>query len=480
MTGTNVLEEIWRFRDDPLGFTLFAFPWGEKGGPLENHPGPDLWQSRVLESLREGCLHPNLPCRIAVSSGHGIGKGALSAWVILWFMSTRENPQIVVTANTSNQLSSKTWRELAKWHKMAINADWFVHTATRFYHKSRPDLWFASAIPWSEERSEAFAGTHEENVLLLFDEASSISDKIWEVAEGAMTTPGAFWLVMGNPTRNTGRFRECFREFKHRWKTFQIDSRTARMTNKEILQQWIEDWGIDSDFVKVRVLGEFPSQSTAQLIPENAVQEAMNRSPGVSEYRDSPILLGVDPAYFGDDESVLCVRQGLKIHSLRRYRSIDTQQLAMEAARTAGEWSVDVIFVDATGIGAGVHDRLQEIGFQSIPVMAAERRGVNHPYYNLRSQMWNRMKEWILLGGSLPKDPDLLRELTTPEYFYSNSGLLQLEKKIDIKSRLNRSPDAADALALTFAYPVTLIHRHTGFLTPSADRRASANAITGY
>jgi hypothetical protein len=169
--ASKILDEIWRFRDDPLGFVHFAFPWGEENGPLANHPGPDDWQTDVLRELGRGARHPNKPCRVAIASGHGIGKGALTAWTILWFMSTRENPQIVVTANTSTQLSTKTWRELAKWHKMALNESWFVHTATRFYHKERPDLWYAAAIPWSDEHSEAFAGTHEQDVLMIFDEA---------------------------------------------------------------------------------------------------------------------------------------------------------------------------------------------------------------------------------------------------------------------------------------------------------------------
>ena len=220
---------------------------------------PDEWQADVLRDIATNQ-------RVAVASGHGIGKTAEIAWIIHWFISTRPDPQIVVTANTKNQLDSKTWRELAKWNKQALNADIFEHSATKFFLKDSPDTWFASAIPWTEHNSEAFAGTHEEHVLVLFDEASNIAQPIWDVVEGAMTTTGAKWVAFGNPTRNTGAFRECFGKFRHRWVCRQIDSRTAKMVDSKQVQQWIDDYGEDSDFVRVRVRGEFPRAGSNQFI----------------------------------------------------------------------------------------------------------------------------------------------------------------------------------------------------------------------
>ena len=204
-----LIEDIAAFYDDPLGFVLYAFPWGVNGGPLADEDGPDEWQRDVMgaiaESIKAG-QDVGTAIQVAVASGHGIGKTALVAWLILWYVSTHEFPQVVVTANTGTQLSAKTWRELSKWHKLSINQHWFAWTATRFSHISYPETWFASAIPWTEHNSEAFAGTHEKHVLVIFDEASAIADKIWEVTEGAMTTAGAMWLCFGNPTQTTGRF----------------------------------------------------------------------------------------------------------------------------------------------------------------------------------------------------------------------------------------------------------------------------------
>ncbi|HOU64678.1 MAG TPA: hypothetical protein PK861_01425, partial [Thermomonas sp.] len=283
-------EDIGAFFADPLGFVLYAFPWGKKGTRLAEEFGPDDWQIRVLDELgkavREGReVKDALPVLLAVASGHGIGKTALISWIILWFISTREFPQIVVTAGKKEQLTSKTWRELAKWSKMAINGHWFVWTSTKLEHALYPDTWYASAIPWSKNAPENFAGTHEEHVLVVYDEASAIDDVIWEVTDGAMTTPGAIWIAFGNPTKNTGRFHACFNKFRDLWRRFQIDSREAKKANRRLLDLWVKLYGEDSDFVKVRVRGVFPSAGDLQFIPSEDVQAAIDRvSKGHEKY----------------------------------------------------------------------------------------------------------------------------------------------------------------------------------------------------
>ena len=234
-TDKQILKALEALVYDPLGFVHFAYPWGEPG-LLENETGPDELQSQKLREIGAAMQGSTDPVNFAVRSGHGIGKTTWLAWVQHWFISTRPHPQIVVTANTKVQLEAKTWRELAKWHNMSIHKHWFQYTATKFYFKQFKDTWFSACIPWSKERSEAFAGTHEKHVLLIFDEASLIDDVIWEVAEGAMTTPGSLWVVAGNPTRNTGRFSECWKKYRHRWLRSEIDSRTAKMADKKKLQ----------------------------------------------------------------------------------------------------------------------------------------------------------------------------------------------------------------------------------------------------
>lgn len=465
---TTLTNDIVLLEHDPLGFVRYVFPWMESGTPLFDEAGPDVWQEKVLIALGEASRKAETEgelataVQIAVRSGHGVGKGALSAWIILWFMSTRINPQIVVTANTKIQLDTKTWRELAKWHGLAINKHWFKWTATRFSAVDHAETWFAAAIPWSEHNSEAFAGTHEKNVLVLFDEASAVADKIWEVASGAMTTPGAFWLVFGNPTQNTGRFAECWGRERHRWRAFQVDSRTAKKANKAQIQQWIDDYGDDSDFVRVRVKGEAPRASSTQFISGELVDLAMQRTLEASAYEYAPIVMGVDVARFGDDQTVMVIRRGLKLLHIERHRELDLMQTSARVARLEDMWGVDVTFIDAIGLGAGVVDRLHQLGRKCIGVVSASK-ATDRRYYNLRAQMWGDMKDW-LEQADLPTEAtmrlwglietELKTDLTSPEYGYDVKGSIQLEKKEDMKSRGCASPDTGDAIALTFALPV--------------------------
>lgn len=439
------------YYDNPLAFVLEMFPWGEDDSPLYEQDGPDTWQVDVLNLLgKSGDIEGAL--RVAVASGHGIGKTALVAWVILWFISTRRNPQIVVTASTGAQLANKTWRELAKWQKLSLNGHWFEWTATKFYLRESPQTWFAAAIPWSEHNSEAFAGTHEENVLVVFDEASGIADIIWEVTEGAMTTPGAVWVCFGNPTKNTGRFRECFGKFKHRWQTMRVDSRTAKMADNTQLSQWIEDYGIGSDFVKVRILGEFPSASTNQLIASDLVDAGFRYE--AAGFEVAPTILAVDVARFGDDQTVLCIRQGRKVLPLAKFRGLDTMATADKVVQFINLYNPQLTVIDSVGIGAGVVDRVRQLGYVAMECNGGERASDDKQYANLRAEMWCKLREALKDGIDLPVDQELRDDLIGVEYAYLPTGKLQLEKKEDMKRRGLSSPDCADALAMTYAFPV--------------------------
>ncbi len=457
----KLLSAIEKFVCDPEGFVYFAYPWGE--GQLEGCSGPDVWQVEILREIGEASKTGTMTIngaivhgiRSAVASGHGIGKTALLVWLVHWFMSTREDPQIVVTANTTIQLETKTWRELAKWHKMSVHAHWFIWTATKFYAVCNPKSWYAKCIPWNKDRAEAFAGTHEKNVLIIFDEASLIDDEIWTVAEGAMTTEGAMWIAFGNPTRNTGRFRECFGRFKHRWKTKQIDSRTAKMADPNLLKQWVEDYGEDSDFVRVRVRGVFPRASSMQFIPSDLVEAARKRVLTKGDIKHAPVIIGVDVARFGDDQSVILVRQGLAVLEVKKYREVDPITLGNLVAVAEDDWKADAIFVDEIGIGSGTLDYLRRIGRHPLGVISGAKAKNTRGYFNLRAEMWDGIKEWLRHGGSLPEDDqEFAEDLIGPEYGFDIHNRVQLEKKEDMKKRGLASPDVADALAFTFAAPV--------------------------
>jgi hypothetical protein len=351
-----------------------------------------------------------------------------------------------------SQLSTKTWRELALWYKRAINRHWFKWSATKFWHVKDPETWFISAEPNTEHNSEAFAGRHAKYKLIIFDEASAIPDKIWEVTEGAMTDPRSIWAVFGNPTKNTGRFKDCFEHDKKRWGTRHIDSRTAKMTNKTELNEWIEAYGIDSDFVRVRILGLFPRFGAMQFIATDTVDKAMLADIPYEAWCLIPIVLGVDVARYGDDKSCIAVRQGRKLHEVRKFRELNTMQLAAEVVVCMKDYGgVAATFVDGVGVGAGVVDRLQMLGHAVIEVNAGEKAFDDVQFYNAAAEQWYRMREWMK-GADLPaKDSELRLALIGREYYFDQKERIQLEKKKEMKKRGLASPDEADALSHTFA-----------------------------
>lgn len=463
-TPLDLAQIMALFRNDPLGFVLWAYPWGKAGTELENEY-PDRWQIAVLEDIRMA-LEKNeslpeeqrIPIQIAIASGHGIGKTALIAWINHWFMSTNVDPQCVTTANTENQLSTKTWRELRKWHRLSIHEHLFEWTATTFKLKERPETWCANAIPWSKDRPESFAGTHAEAVLYSFDEGSAIIDEIYEVSEGAMTSGRCIWIVFGNPTRNTGRFRSCFGKFRHRWITRSIDSRTARKTNKAKIKQWIEDYGLDSDFVRVRVLGRFPKQASNQLIAESDVENCFEFE--ARGYEIYPISICVDVARFGDDQTTVGAWQGRKGLELKGYHGKNVVEVATLAAecyryhrnRTPQHIQVRV-FVDDVGVGGGVTDILKTWGIPVTGVNSGAKAKDSERFLNLRAEMWWRGREAIQAGYDLPEEPRLKDDLVNIEYFMTASQKIQIESVDDLKARGFASPDYGTNFVLQFAYP---------------------------
>jgi len=459
----ELLKAVEGFVYDPLGFVYFVYPWGEEG-PLKDEEGPDKWQAdqlRKIGELTEKQATGELlgVVQIAIKAGRDPGKTALIAWIIHWFMSTRPHPQGVVTANTKTQLETKTWRELAKWHKMSINVDWFECTGTKFYLKAHEKTWFAAAIPWSKDRPQAFAGTHENYVIFVFDEGSTIEDIIWETTEGGLTDPYCLWIVVGNPTENTGRFKECFPggKFATRWEHTTIDARQAKRPNKHKIQEWLEDYGEDSDFFRVWVKGEFPRTAVSQFIGEDVVNEAIKRSFGLKTdiYDWASIVIGVDVARYGDDKSVIFARQGLMTHEVNKYNNVNTMTLAGYVAEKIHEWRAQTVFISSTPDSWGVTDRLRQLGFENIvEVTGGGPAAKEDEYFNKRSEMWHEMKKWLLSGASIPDDSDLKADLIGPRYGFDKRSRVQLETKKDMKARDLSSPDTADALSYTFAQPV--------------------------
>jgi hypothetical protein len=456
----SLIEDMASFTHDPLGFALYAYPWGE--GELAGVDGPRTWQRDVMADIKNHLSNPETrfqPLMIAVASGHGIGKSAEMGMLLDWAMSTCEDCKVVVTANTDNQLRTKTWPEISKWFRLAINKHWFNPTATKIasVDPEHGDAWKADAVPWSEHNTEAFAGLHNKGkrIVLIFDEASNIADKVWEVAEGALTDEGTeiIWLAFGNPTRNTGRFRECFRKYRHRWIQRQIDSRTVDGTNKEQIAKWEADYGADSDFFKVRVRGQFPSSSDLQFIGQNLVDEGMTRTVTEAMVSHAPVIIGVDPSWSGEDEFAIYLRQGLHSKLIGTYQKSDDDVLmANRIAQLEDQYKADAVFIDF-GYGTGIYSAGKAMGRMSWQLVQFGGASNDPAMLNKRGEMWNSAKEWLKAGGEL-NDQQTADELSAPEYRVRLDGKIVLEDKSEMKKRCGISPNRADALALTFAFPV--------------------------
>lgn len=461
--------DMGRFYADPLRYVMYAYSWGE--GELQGFSGPRDWQAALLRQIGEEVrerefdgIHPVRPIQFATASGHGIGKSALTAWIVQWIMDTRPFAKGVVTANTSDQLRTKTWAEMGKWHRLSVTRDFWSYNDSRgnmnYYRIDCKDTWRCDALTCKEENSEAFAGLHAVNStpFYVFDEASAIPEKIWEVSDGGLTDGEPMRFAWGNPTRNTGRFRECFRKQRHRWQTNQIDSRTVEGTNKEFLNEMVEDWGEDSDYCRVRVRGIFPRAASSQFISDELVSDAIARE-ALSDLT-SPVLIGVDVARFGDCMSVIYPRIGRDAQTSppRKFRGISTVQLNREVIQVIKEFQaigrqVDGVFVEGAGVGGPVVDMLRASGIHVFEVNPGATARNQEGYRNVRAEMWGELRDW-LAGGSIPNDQQLRDDLTSIGYGFTDKQQLALEKKEHMAARNLPSPDVGDALALTFAIPI--------------------------
>lgn len=493
----ELAEFIGGFWDDPYGFVMAAWPWGsyvrEDGlleripgmetlpngdpNPLIDKTGPEPWQRKFLDDLGEH-IRNNADLvslemseevwKSAVASGHGVGKSATVAWLIYFLMSTRPDTRGVVTASTQFQLEDKTWPELAKWHSLAINSHWFDWSATGLTFAAYPDdrkkNYKTTAATVSEHKTEAFAGLHNEGktVFVIFDEASGVIGKVWEVAEGALLGKGEkFFFAFGNPTQPTGEFADCFDKNAHLYNTRHIDSREVSHTNINAVNALIAKYGDDSDEIKVRVKGMFPAQSYNGFISTDIVHDAMARE--VPADRMSGLIMAVDVARFGNDHSCIGFRQGrdAKSRPFMKFKGKSVVELANIAMAQADIHKPDAIVIEGTGVGAGVIDIMRDRGYKIVEIHPGAAAEKHEFYVNRRAEYWALMRDWLHEEGCIADVGDMFAQLTTILYTLDrHEQRIKLESKEDMKKRGLSSPDEADTLALTFAVRVSRRDRH--------------------
>ncbi|MDE2098387.1 MAG: terminase [Patescibacteria group bacterium] len=458
----QLAQDIAGFSRDPFSYSMYAFPWGD--GELSQYQGPRKWQRDILLQIRDHLSGPNrfMPLRIAIASGNGIGKSCLISMLTSWALDTCEDSRVLITANTEPQLRTKTWPEVTKWKNLAITKHWWDVGATsiRSAVADHSNGWRADMTTWNVKNPSAFQGLHNvgKRILIVFDEASGIPQEIWDACVGCETDANTeiIRLSFGNPLNSTGPFRECFGAKAHRWSHYHIDSRAVEGTNKALFDQWVADYGEDSDLVRVRVRGEFPRVASTQFIAQDDVTNCRKYKADDKIISGLPKILGVDVARFGDDRSSIMMRQGRKSTMLLKVHGLSTAEMAERVIEQWQKLKPDGVVVDGDGLGAGVVDHLRYRGFSKglHEFHGAERPMDAAMYANRRAEIWGKMRDWLSADAELPDDPEIEQDLTGVQYGMNGRGQIQLEKKSDMKSRGLASPDIGDALALTFAVSV--------------------------
>ena len=413
--------------------------------------------------------------KVSVRSGHGVGKSAVSAAIIWWFLETRDYARIACTAPTAHQLRDILWAEVAKWRRHADELSrrrgdhprlWlsalFRTTTERIFDPSAKEEWFAVARTSSRDQPEALQGFHAppDKLLFVIDEASGVPDEVFQVAEGALSSPGSRLLMLSNPTRNTGYFADSHKRNRHQFTAIHLHGSDSPLVDPRYREELVARWGEDSNVVLVRADGEFPRQDDDALIPLDYAEPCITREP----YRVEPAetRVGVDPARYGDDRTVLVVRRGRNLLACEVYGRTDAMQIVAHARRLAREHRAAGIWVGVTGFH-GVADRLRELGEHVVEVEEGAGPptarhdgavpGCMRDWLWLEARRWLREEEpsWAQIDRRIAEE--LAAELTAVTYRIDSSGRLKVQPKDEIKrrGRLGRSPDIADALLMTLA-----------------------------
>lgn len=436
------LVEITRaFWNDRVGFVKSIF----KTTPTEQ-------QGQALEALDKEDF-------VSVGSGHGCGKSTVETWLIWHYLCCRPFPKIPCTAPSKHQLYDVLWAEISKWHRKmnSIYRYQFEWTKERVFHVDFPEEWFAAARTATKENPDALQGIHAEYVLRIIDEASGVPEPIFEVSDGAHGSIETKEIMCANPTRLEGTFFRSHHRDKDHYKVLTWSCLDSPIAPARYITRMERKYGKDSNIYRVRVLGKFPLADGDSFVPYHLVEDARIRE--LVPQAHLPVVFGVDVARFGDDSTVIAIRQGDEFKPYHVLRGKSTMEVAGYIVSLANEHKPAQIFVDVLNMGAGVVDRLEEQGLPVIGINVTETPAYStNRYRRLRDELWGNMRTWLeARRGKLwdNNDDDLLGQLTTPKYTMTSNGLIVIESKDDMKRRGFDSPDIADAHNLTFAMPTS-------------------------
>lgn len=438
---------------------------------------PDEWQREALMDLAE---NP----KVAIKSGQGVGKTGMEAVALLWFLACFPYPRVVATAPTKQQLHDVLWSEVSKWQERSpLLQEALKWTKTYIYMKGHEKRWFATAR--TATKPENMQGFHEDNMLFIIDEASGVADPIMEAILGTLSGPNNKLLMCGNPTKTSGTFYEAFHKSRKRYRCHTVSSEDTARTNKDNVEELIERFGYDSNVVRVRIRGLFPKQEDDVFIPLSIIEQCGSKLYELPEDASlSYIILGVDVARFGNDETIIYRNANGRLKMVYKNNGQDlmstTGQIVTEYRRILKDFpeyrGKIYVNIDDTGLGGGVTDRLREVKREQklhrlfvIPINAAEKietdtkegKDAAEHYNNLTTHMWATLKD--LLSNKeivLEDDAETVAQLSSRKYFMASNGKVELESKKEMKKRGLSSPDRADAAALSVY--LGKIKRYTG------------------
>lgn len=294
----------------------------------------------------------------------------------------------------------------------------------------------------------------------VIDEVAQVKPDLWvEIVQPALSDRKGFCWFIGTP-KGVNLFSELFYRAAELpdWHSARYTVYDTDALDADEVERLRND--MTEDAFAREFLCSFEAAGDDQLISLADVDQAVHRLMRKTDYEFAPRILGVDPARFGDDRSVIFPRQGLFAGEPQVYRGIDNMELAGRVALTIDKWQPDAVFIDA-GNGGGVIDRLRQLGYTVIEVNFGGRP-IDPGYVNKRAEMWFNMRDWLKNGGKIPNNISLRQDLAAPTYWFDAANRIQLEPKDDIKKRGLPSPDLGDALALTFAQPVAKHHHGVG------------------
>ncbi len=402
--------------------------------------------------------------QVAAHTGHGVGKTALGAWALLWFIFTRKDSRVVTSAPTWRQVKDLLWAEVHKWHrKMNLEKmGWVFPYKLLDVRLEVSREWFATGEATDEE--EKIEGYHAESILYIIDEAKAVSDKILDSMAGGLTTAEARMLLLSTPGESQGKlYRVCVRKAEvGRWKIHHVSAADVaeKLNGKQVSKDWVEGrkatWGESSGIYQLRVLGDFVDLTDDRFISPVLVEKAMKLEIKVGT--KAKRVLSVDPARFGADRTVICLREGNRVHPLVKIDNMDLVQLTEVVYNEVVSFNPDEIIVDETGLGAGLYDNL--LRKKKARNKLSAYNGAASPqdedsYLNCRAETYWHLRSLLHEEEvQLPQDELLEGQLTGIKYQYNTykrHTVIKMESKDDMRRRGMMSPNEADAIVMAFS-----------------------------